>query len=74
MEAGLLIKSEPDLRGNRKGTSTLVLADIWALQQWIQLSFPNVALPGRSAQFILSSLGTRAPESQVLANLPAALS
>ena len=27
MEAGLLIKSEPDLRGNRKETSTLVLAD-----------------------------------------------
>ena len=46
MEAGLLIKSEPDLRGNRKGTSTLVLADIWVPQQWIQLSFPNVAFPG----------------------------
>ena len=27
-KAGLLIKSEPDLRGNGKETSTLVLADI----------------------------------------------
>ena len=30
MEAGLLIKSEPDLRGNGKGTSTL-LAGVWEL-------------------------------------------
>ena len=31
MEAGLLIKSEPDLRGNEKETYTLVLTDILEL-------------------------------------------
>ena len=31
MEVGLLIKLEPDLRGDRKETSTLVLANIWEL-------------------------------------------
>ena len=47
MEAGLLIKSEPDLRGNRKETSTLVLADIWELpSSGCNWAFSHLSLPG----------------------------
>ena len=46
MEAGLLIKSERDLRGKGKGISTLVLADIWELpssgHNW---AFSHLSLP-----------------------------
>ena len=47
MQAGLLIKSEPDLKGNGKEISILVLADIWELTQvWMQLGFLSSFLTG----------------------------
>ena len=47
MEAHLLLKSEPDLRGDGKGTYTLVLADIWELSSsGCNRAFTPVALPG----------------------------
>ena len=43
----LLVKSETDLRGNGKGTSTLVLLDIWELHSsGCNLAVAHLALPG----------------------------
>ena len=47
MPAGLLIKSEADLRGNQKETSTLVLADIWELSRsGCNWAFSHLSLTG----------------------------
>ena len=69
MEAALLIKSEPDLRGNGKETSTLVLADIWELPS----SGYNWAFSHHSLPWSLLAWGPeRVSGSQVFTNLPAA--
>ena len=46
-KAGLLIKSEPDLRGNGRGIYTLVPADIWELpSSGCNWAFSHLSLPG----------------------------
>ena len=67
-KVGLLINSEPDLRGNRKGISILVPTDLRAAQQWMQWSFLSSFPSWKSP-----TLRTRISGSLFFTKVPAAL-